>query len=265
MKRYVFASVPYANAAPLTHFLCDLHPGVRVTCAPPSELAGVLGRGEADAALVPVADFLATDDLKMLGGLGICADGEVQSVLLRCRGPIRQVRVVATDPASRTSNALAQVLLEEHFGLSVRMTPPVAEEPADAAVVIGDRALRMPPAANDHDLSALWKEMTSLPFVFAVWACRREHSEADVLARIACEARTRGADALDELAEIHAERLDLPVATCRQYLGSIIRYDVGPDELRAMDLFKGLLSRRRSPASPACRCEPTGARKDSAE
>jgi len=265
MKRYTFASVPYANAAPLAHFLADVHPDVRVTCAPPSELAGVLGCGQADAALVPVADFLVTDDLKMLGGLGICANGEVRSVLLRCRRPIEQVRVVATDPASRTSNALAQILLEEHFGLSVRMTSPKGDAPADAAVVIGDRALRMPPAADNHDLAALWKAMTSLPFVFAVWACRAEHAEADVLAGIAREARTLGAKALDELAEIHAERLGLPAVTCREYLGSIIHYDVGPEERRAMDLFKDLLLRRRRSASPASRCEPTGARKDAAE
>jgi len=124
MKRYVFASVPYANAAPLTHFLPRLHANVRVTCAPPGELAGVLRRGQADAALVPAADYLAADDLKMLDALGICADGEVRSVLLQCRRPIHQVQVVATDPAFRTSNALAQILLEEHFGLSIRMKRP---------------------------------------------------------------------------------------------------------------------------------------------
>ena len=265
MKRYVFASVPYANAAPLTHFLPRVHANVRVTCAPPSELTAVLRRDQADAALVPVADYLATDNLTMLAPLGICANGEVRSVLLQCRLAIGQVRVVATDPASRTSNALARILLEEHVGQSVRMVLPVADAPADATVIIGDRALCMPPAAENHDLAALWKTMTSLPFVFAVWACRAGHPEAEAMAQILCEARALGGEAVDELAAIHAARLGLPVANCREYLGSIIHYDVGPDELRAMDLFKDLLPRRRGSARPAGSRQPAGAPKDAAE
>jgi chorismate dehydratase len=54
---------------------------------------------------------------------------------------------------------------------------------ADAAVLIGDPALR---ASLDqaprqglavHDLGEMWKEWTGLPFVFAVWAARREFVE----------------------------------------------------------------------------------------
>ncbi|MGC5412947.1 MqnA/MqnD/SBP family protein, partial [Streptomyces sp. DT225] len=56
---------------------------------------------------------------------------------------------------------------------------------ADAAVLIGDAALRA--NLHDaprlglqvHDLGAMWKEWTGLPFVFAVWAARKDYLAAE--------------------------------------------------------------------------------------
>ncbi len=245
---YVFAAVPYANAVPLAHFLSEVHAGVRVTYAPPSQLAGKLVRGKADAALVPVADYVSVPGLKMIDGLGICADGDVQSVLLKCRRPIREVRLVGLDPASRTSNALARILLEDHFGLSIRMKHCSPGEPADAAVMIGDRALCAPPAAcGDYDLGGLWKAMTGLPFVFAVWAYREDHPDPRELSRIAHAAKDAGVAALTELAGLCAARLSLPVERCYEYLTSAVHYDLGPGESEAMRLFEELLKGRDHP------------------
>ncbi|MGB2823839.1 MAG: menaquinone biosynthesis protein [Phycisphaerae bacterium] len=249
---YVFAAVPYANAVPLAHFLTKVHAGVRVTYAPPAELAEGLLSGEADAAMLPVADYFDVPGLKMIDGLGICADGEVQSVLLKCRRPIREVRIVGMDAASRTSNALARILLEDHFGLSVRMKHCSPGEPADAAVAIGDRALCDPPApCGDYDLAGLWKEMTGLPFVFAVWAYREDHPNPRELSRIAHAAKDAGVAALRELAEVCAARLPLSVQRCYAYLTSAVHHDLGPRESEAMRLFRELLNKRdRLPAGP---------------
>ena len=57
-------------------------------------------------------------------------------------------------------------------------------------------------ASNDHDLAAMWKEMTGLPFVFAVWACRAGHPEADALTEIALAARAEGLRRIDELGQL---------------------------------------------------------------
>jgi predicted solute-binding protein len=46
---------------------------------------------------------------------------------------------------------------------------------ADAALIIGDPALRVDPAALTHrwlDLGVEWWELTGLPMVFAIWAAR---------------------------------------------------------------------------------------------
>ena len=55
---------------------------------------------------------------------------------------------------------------------------------AEAAVLIGDAALRA--SLHDaprlglevHDLGQMWKDWTGLPFVFAVWAARRDYLAA---------------------------------------------------------------------------------------
>jgi len=254
---YVFASVPYFNAAPLAHFLEDVHPGVRVTFAPPSELLERLVSGSVDVAMTPVADYLDTPGLKRIDGLGICADGEVQSVLLKCYRPIEQVRLVGLDPASRTSNALARILLEDHFGLSVEMRHLKPGEPVDAAVMIGDRALCAPPGpCGDYDLASVWKAMTHLPFVFAVWAYRADHPHPRELSRIAHAAKDAGVAALEELARIHAAKLSLPLERCRAYLTSAVYHDLGEREAEAMRLFQELRARRRD--ATGAQGEPDG-------
>jgi chorismate dehydratase len=56
---------------------------------------------------------------------------------------------------------------------------------AEAAVLIGDAALRAnlldgPSFGLEvHDLGAMWKAWTGLPFVFAVWAARRDYLERE--------------------------------------------------------------------------------------
>ncbi|MCY2932426.1 MAG: menaquinone biosynthesis protein [Planctomycetota bacterium] len=230
-----FASVPYANAAPLAAFL----PEGTVSYSPPAQLLAKLTSGQADAALIPVADFLTRPELVRLGNLGICADGAVRSVLLKCNKPLAEVCTVQADPASRTSNALVRVLMTHHFRCSVELT----DDPgADAAVVIGDRALTLPPApAGDIDLAQAWKTMTGLPFVFAVWACRDGHPRREELGRLVAAAYTRGQGASHELARLWADKLNLPFQSVHEYLTRIIRYWIGPREEQALALFGDFL------------------------
>jgi len=245
MDMCVFAAPFYVNAAPLTSFLGRVDAGASVSHGRPAEMAELLLNGSADVALLPVADFFAIPGLRMIDGLGICADGDVWSVLLKCHRPLHRARFVGLDPASKTSNALAEILLEDHFHLSVQTRYCAPDEPVDAAVVIGDRALCAPPAANgDYDLAGVWKETTGLPFVFAVWAYRDDHPDPKGLSRIAHAARDAGGHALNDLAAAHAGRLELPPDLCREYLASVIHYDLGPRETTAMQLFKQLLDKR---------------------
>jgi len=242
IETFTFAAVPFLNAAPLAAFLERVAPGVRVIYGPPSQLLDHMLTGRADAALVPVFDYFNTPGLAMIDSLCISCRGDVRSVWLKFHRPPDQVRSVAPDPASKTSNALAQILLARHFGLDVPMEAPPAGQSADATVVIGDRALCEPPGEfGNFDLAGIWTEMTSLPLVFAVWVHRGGHPRAGELRRIAHAAKAAGLDALDQLAEEYSAKLDVPRNNCLEYISKLLTYDLGPRELEGMELFRGML------------------------
>ena len=78
------------------------------------------------------------------------------------------------------SQALALVWLDACHGVrpgqveSLPMGMPVLESTADAVLVIGDRAMKVPhePFCRVVDLAEAWQGMTGLPFVFALWVTR---------------------------------------------------------------------------------------------
>ena len=171
--------VRFLNARPL---LAGLQAGLpapfpyRLTTAEPAECAEEFDAGRAVAGLVPVAALPFLPMARALPGLGIAARGAAKSVLLISRVPPEEIRTLAAHAASRTSVALARLLLAERWGARPRVVagrPPLEAMLAenDAAVLIGDPALHIHGCSGRHevDLAAAWVEWTGLPFVFAVW------------------------------------------------------------------------------------------------
>ena len=237
---YTFAAPEYANSVPLAQFIPEVSPGSHVILHTPSQLLAPLLSGELDAGLIPVAALFASPTLMALEGTGICAGQKVRSVLLRCNRPLEAVRTVCLDPASRTSNALVQILLAKYWKRSVQIVATPSE--ADASVVIGDRALREAPGpGGDYDLATAWNQMTGLPFVFAVWAARCDHPDRAGLARVIQAAKQAGVAAIPEIAREQGVKLGLSEAVCLEYFTECIYYDIGPRECEAMELFQKML------------------------
>ena len=89
--------------------------------------------------------------LDFLPDLGIACEGPVRSILLISRRPFDDIRTLAVDSSSRTSVALARILLAERYGCQPLITahaPSLEEMLAenDAALIIGDPALHLDPA-----------------------------------------------------------------------------------------------------------------------
>jgi chorismate dehydratase len=241
-RAYVFAGAPYSNSAPLVDKLKQVSPGVQVMNDHPANLVDDLNSGKADVALIPVAHLYRHPELIMLEGLGVAADGPVKSVLLKCNVPISRIQTVGRDPASATSNALAELLLKKHFGREIEMVDYHALEQPDAEVVIGDRALCGAPApAGDIDLAEAWKEMTGLPFVFAVWAVRKDFREIEAVTEIAHAACTAGLRSLEEIAGRYAVELGHSKMFWLDYLTHSIHYELGERELAGLELFRELI------------------------
>jgi chorismate dehydratase len=233
-------SVRYLNAVPLTRGLEE-----EIVFATPSELAGMLERDELDAAMVSVTEVLQKDRYDVLDTIAIASLGEVQSVLLAHRGPIANAREVFCDPASLTSVSLIRVLLAEQ-GIVPEFKPLPSydhEQLPDYALIIGDPALDLLRASQRQhqmwDLGAAWFEMTKLPFVYAVWALRRDVENA-ALRRLLREARDFGLDTLDTIIR---ERTDYDYDFRKDYLSWNIHYHLGSDEKRGLTKFMELMQK----------------------
>jgi chorismate dehydratase len=235
-------SVGYLNAVPLTRGLED-----EVTFATPARLASMLQRDELDAALVSLVEVIFNDRYDILDGIAIASLGEVKSVLLAHRKPLSEVTEVYCDPASLTSVQLLQVLLAER-GLKPEFKTLASYDSAalpDYALLIGDRALDLALSPCQHeiwDLGAAWYELTKLPFVYAVWALRRDVENAR-LRRLLREAYDFGLDTLDT---IISSRTDYTLDFRKDYLTWHIHYHLGADEKRGMAKFIELLRRHGS-------------------
>jgi chorismate dehydratase len=98
--------------------------------------------------------------------------------------------------------------------------------PHEAVLVIGDAALLLA-SRNRYpyhvDLGAAWKDWTGLPFVFAVWAARREadHDAVRALHQALLASRGWGLDHLAELAQAAATATGISRQVCEEYLSGL--------------------------------------------
>jgi predicted solute-binding protein len=219
----------------------------------PAQCAAALENGEADIGLVPSAE-LDRLGLDFFPDVGIACEGPVRSILLISRVPVDAIRTLAVDSGSRTSVALARIILGERY----RCVPEIfAREPqldrmladADAALVIGDPALRLETETlpmRTLDLGEEWVRWTGLPMVFAVWAGR-----ADALRRAPSEAFVRsyewGRSHLDEIVRQAAAERGFSETVAREYLTTHIRYRLGPEHLEGLARFRSLARPLPSP------------------
>ena len=190
-KRPRVGHIQFLNCLPIywglarTGALLDLE----LTKDTPERLSDMLTVGDLDIGPVTCMEFLRhADELVLLSDIAVGSDGPVMSSLIVSRVPLDELdgRRVALGSTSRTSIRLAQLLLEERVGVrpeyfSCPPDLPAMMREAEAAVVIGDVALRaslyQAPALGlkVYDLGDMWKKWTGLPFVFAVWAARRDY------------------------------------------------------------------------------------------
>jgi len=229
-------AVNYLNTKPLIYNLEQLAPDADLILDVPSRLADMLARGELDVGLIPVIEYFRGGTYSMVPDISIASNGPVLSVTLFSRSPWSEIRRVALDEGSRTSAALAQVLLRRRYGLKPElMQLPLDTEAenvdADAVLLIGDRAMRacLPGFAHAYDLGQEWHDWTSLPFVYAVWAVR-EGVDLGPVAEALRESKRLGCTRIGPIAAHEAPRLHLDAGFCRRYLANIIRFDLGPRE-----------------------------------
>jgi predicted solute-binding protein len=173
--------------------------------------------------------------------LGIASNGAVRSIFLVSHVAADKIRSVALDTSSRTSAVLARIILAQKYSNLPRTFPyaPLVNKMlnvADAALVIGDPALRLAPEQNGYyvyDLGREWTEMTGLPMVYAVWAGRRA-AEAEALLHASYQ---YGRDHIEDIVQKEAIPRGVPVELARKYLTQHIVYELSEQHERGLDLY----------------------------
>lgn len=244
-------AVSYLNTAPL---VWGLRRGPQAGCFDlsfdlPSRCAERLRSGTADVGLVPVVELARQPDLVVVPRLAVACRGAVRSILLVSKKPLGEIESFAADTSSRTSVVLAQVVAAHAHGIRpmVRPYPPKLDEMleiADAALVIGDPALRIDPALSSwqrrpvlvYDLGAEWEDLTGLPMVFAVWGAKNL-AETDGLCEALWESADYGLSRIEEIVDCESARLGLDASDVRRYLTANVRYSLGEREREALDLY----------------------------
>lgn len=234
MRPVRLGAVDYLNARPLV-FGLELRPEFALQFDPPSKCAALLHEGSIDVGMIPSIEYLRGASYCAVPDVAIVSEGAVASVALFTTKPVDQVRSIAADISSRTSNGLLRVLCYESFGVDaefVPMPPRPAEMLArhDAALVIGDAALFFDAEAAGAakiDLGEAWTALTSLPFVWAFWAGRPGALHGGQV-RSLIGAAGAGVAHSDAIAEAYCgpERAERG----RRYLRENIRYGWGEKE-----------------------------------
>jgi predicted solute-binding protein len=215
----------------------------------PADCARRLAKGEADIGIVPAA-VLPELGLEIIRGAGIAAHGAVRSILLISKVAPAEIRTLALDASSRTSVVLARIVLRDRYGATPRcitMPPDLSTmlEAADAALVIGDPALRIDPLQAPHtalDLGQEWFQMTGLPMVFAVWAGRPEVVTPEIELAFRDSARC-GAEHLEEIVLCESEKRGFSRELARAYLTRNIVNELSERDYEGLRRFLELAGR----------------------
>lgn len=221
----------------------------------PSECANEVASGAADIGIVPSVE-LNRNDYGRVRGLGIASRGAVRSILLISSKPFREIQTLAGDISSRTSVALARIILGRRYGAEPQIVPHSPDltrmlTVADAALIIGDPALHLDPQIMTErvlDLGTEWTDMTGLPMVFAVWAGRKEAVTPEVEAIFQASYQF-GRNHLDEIIRMEAASRGLSEELARQYLTRHIVYELDAAEYRGLELFLEYAGASREAAS----------------
>ncbi len=254
MRRPRVGKVRYINCEPVYYGIeegvvsanCDLIEGT------PAELNRMLERGDLDISVISsLAYAQSPENYHLLPDLAIACDGAVGSVVCLSRVPLQDLdgeRVLITEE-SLTSVYLLRLLLERGYGVRPVYlrgeVPHVLPSEVAAGLLIGDPALK---AAYEHkyphhlDLGQGWKELTGLPFVFALWGVREEFyrtapESTRKLHRALLASKAYSLGKAEILSAAVHTRVGISEEACVNYFRKQLSFDLTPRHLEGFERF----------------------------
>ncbi len=233
----IVIAVQYINSMPMIYGIrclgsCALSGGLIL--APPSTCGKYAVEQKCDIALLPTALLTKLPpSAKIITNYSISATGAVDTVALLSNTPLSDITKIYRDPDSRTSVELCRILCSEKWKIDVEFSDLFNNDLTygEALVAIGDKVFEIEKNYRYKiDLSEQWWEMTSLPFVFAVWVALTPEG-------IAAEKELN--DALKYGVENIAAALPDDALRPRnlKYLTESIEYELNEQKRQAINLF----------------------------
>jgi chorismate dehydratase len=286
MGKLRISIVEFLNTAPLVWGFTDgpLAGKYDLSFAVPSQCAEDLRAGRVDVGIIPSIEYQRMENVVALPGMAVAAKKEVRSLLVISKVPIEMAQTFALDTNSRSTIGLVRLLCEKHWNIAPEFidSAPDPEKMlarADAALIIGDPALslrlrmdallaKVPQGADCcgrdadeqliknvqtlfiYDVAQLWREMTGLPCVLAIWVARRGTVTPEIVADFQVS-REYGLARISDIAEGAALKLDLPPRELERYLTENIDFSLDEENLAGLRYYyeecarAGLIPRAR--------------------
>lgn len=224
------AAWPYLAIRPLLAGL-GASSSLELVRAEPSQMRSLLDGHQVEAALVEVIDLQRLHrPLSILPASCLAFGGSTITIRLFSRVQPRNIDAVWAGANCRTAATMVQILWAIAHKSRLRAMPlspnrPCPPADADAVVLIGDRVVTDPPLGFDYqvDLGAMWRRLTGLPFVLAVWVCT-DLARAAAVNNALAEARRLGAARLNSIAAQHAHAHGWPTDLARHELTRNLQY-----------------------------------------
>jgi chorismate dehydratase len=236
--------VNYLNTKPLVYGIqhSPVSDGLILIEDYPANIARLLLEGSIDVGLVPVAVIPHLRQYHIVTDYCIGCTGPVASVALFSEVPVNRIEQVLLDYQSRTSVALAKILMRDYWQIQPTLTDTKSDyrskiNGTTAGLVIGDRALEQRKASPYiYDLGEAWKDFTGLPFVFAAWVSNKPLS-ADFVS----EFNAANKLGLENIETVVAEN-PYPIFDLHSYYTEHISYELTEDKRKGLEKFLSLLN-----------------------
>jgi chorismate dehydratase len=265
--------VEYLNTAPLVRGFTHgpLRGKYQLSFTVPSQCAEALRTGAVDIAIIPAIEYSRIEDLVLIPRLSIASKKSVRSLLLISKKPLSYISRIALDQSSRSTQVLTRILCQKHWGIAPEFFEAQPDlkamlQKADAALVIGDPALRLAISTKTgmqrdpdgvavctgfsvglpklhsvwiYDIVEEWHAMTALPAVLAVWAGRRDTITPEVEQDFQ-ESLAFGMQQLDSIVAEAVRKMNLPAVELRRYLTENIDYTLDTENVKGLAKFYDL-------------------------
>jgi chorismate dehydratase len=263
--------ISYINASPVYYGLDhNLTPSwLTLVTDVPAALNRRIIEGTVDISPISAAHYAMNhQELLLLPDLSISCHGPVMSVLCASNVPLDDLtgKTVMLTRESATAASFLKMIFAQRGVTPEYVIGDVGDIhhlplKVDAVLVIGDAALTQPwneRFAYCFDLGDIWYDMTQMPFVFAVWAVRRDvaaaHAETVTRAlHLLWASRKSGTRHMDEVIDAGQKKLGLPVSLIKTYYDCLF-CDLDALKIQAMTCFFDILYQKKILTSPVDVC-----------